>query len=315
MNLLRIVLNGEDAPTYTIKKAFERHFDEVDTIWWQDCEYDLPLLNKSIRERIVFKKYDVVFMQIQRSGVIDSETAKCLAENSLVFNWTGDVREDVSDYARISAEGVITLFTNMTDVEKIRSLGLQADYLQIGYDNAIYHNMGLERNNDIVFCGNYYPNEKFPLSYDRVNTAKALSKEFGESFKLYGNGWEAVGIKSLGWLNNQQEANVYNSCSIAISHSHFDYQQYFSDRLLREMACGALCLSHRYQDVEKDFQDMKHLVCYNDTADLIEKCYHYLGHREELERIAFLGQFRVSNSFNWDVVVNKFILLCLKYKK
>ena len=79
-------------------------------------------LNGIVQARVKAHTYDAVFMQIQHPNIITPETARIMSEQSLVFNWTGDVRTNIRWYVDMSPY-VVTLFTNMTDVEKIRKIG------------------------------------------------------------------------------------------------------------------------------------------------------------------------------------------------
>jgi hypothetical protein len=138
MKILRVVLTGEEPPHYTITNAFKKTFDVVDTIYWDEIK-NVSEMNGIVQARVQAINYDAVFMQIQHPNIIDIDTAKVMSQNSIVFNWTGDVRTDITWYEQI-APYVITLFTNMTDIDKMRSKGFQADYLQCGYDHEYYFN-------------------------------------------------------------------------------------------------------------------------------------------------------------------------------
>lgn len=254
MKLLRIVIKGEENPNYTITKAFEQAFGEVDTIWWED--YSTSELNHKLIEVISAGQYQAVFMQIQKAGVIYPETAKMMSLRCPVFNWTGDVSTNLTAYTEI-ADHVTTLFTNTHDVEALKVMGFRSKYLQVGYDHVYYQNQSKQRQRQIVFCGNYYPDAKFPLTEERVQMARRLKQEFGQQFLLFGKGWEKVGIQNDGYLTNQAEADVYNNSLIAINYSHFNYGRYYSDRLLRELACGCYVVSHDFKDWQKEFKNAK----------------------------------------------------------
>lgn len=313
MKLLRIVLSGEEHPHYTITKAFEKKFD-CTTLFWEH-------LSRSELNRVVFdlfKKFsfDVVFMQLQSAGVIYPETAQMMASKSLVFNWTGDVRSDLSWCKEIAAH-TITLFTNETDVISMKSQGYRSDFLQVGYDNAYYKNQNAHRCPTIVFCGNYYPNENFPLTDMRIEMIKRLKQEFPRNFFLYGRGWEQVGVQAHGFVNNTDEAFAYNTCTIGISLSHFDYRRYFSDRLLRIMACGCLALSHNYQLSHVDFENEKEFVSWNNIDELIKLCHHYLKveNYQRGREIAEAGMRKVETEYIWDKRVSEFEKIINRYKK
>jgi spore maturation protein CgeB len=312
MKVLRIVITGEEPPYYTITEAFKKRFEVVDTIYWNEIE-NLHDMNSIVRARVTSIKYDVVFMQIQHPNIITRNTAELLSQNALVFNWTGDVRTDITWYKEI-APYVVTLFTNMTDVLKIRAIGCQADYLQTGYDHRYYYNINKGRHGNIAFCGNYYPEADFPLKKLRVDAVRHLKNEFPQNFHLYGKTWDAIGIKSEGFANNEWEANLYNESLLALSISHFNYSRYFSDRLLREMACGCCVLSHRFLDNELEFKEGEHIVYWDNFTDLSEKINHYFKNPSEAIKIGQSAASYVKENYSWDKFTENFLNIILKYK-
>lgn len=311
MKILRVVLTGEEPPHYTISHAFQNNFEEVDTIYWDEYK-DLDFMNKIVQAGVKAKKYDVVFMQIQGPNVITLETAKVLSENALVFNWSGDVRTDITWYKELSPY-VVTLFTNVNDVQAIRAIGSRADYLQTGYDHVYYFNENKKRLNNIAFCGNYYSNMDFPLTPERVSAVRLLKKHYPEQFNLYGTDWSKVDLKSEGIANNTREALLYNATSLALSISHFNYSRYFSDRLLRELACGCCVLSHRFKDCELEFTDNKHIVYWDDHKDLLQKIDFYFKNPDEARKIGDEAARYVAENYKWDIVIKKFKNLIKKY--
>ena len=304
MKILRIVLTGEEHPHYTITEAFNKYL--TDTIYWDT----LPLsgLNHEIQRMIRENDYDLIFMQLQAPNIVTVETARLMSERSTVFNWSGDVRADLSWYIEL-APYVITLFTNMTDVRTIQELGFRAEYLQTGYDHNYYFKKQEERSRIVSFCANYYPNAQFPLTPYRVAAVKRLQQL--PEFNLYGGNWEQIGIKSKGMLNNVQEAEVYNNSLLAINISHFNYSRYFSDRLLREMACGCCVLSHQFQDCELEFEsdwygDNGHIVYFEDVNDMEEKVKYFLTNPEEAIAIGERAAKYVKK-YSWNNFVNNLI--------
>ena len=313
MKILRVVITGEEPPHYTISGAFERKFDVVDTIYWDEFT-DIPYLNEVISARVKAHQYDAAFLQIQKDGVIFLSTAETMAKNvPIVFNWTGDVRKDITWYKNISPY-VVTLFTNMTDVISIRKFGGRADYLQTGYDHKYYNNQNKNRLNNIAYCASYYPDSDFPLTNDRAEAARVLKTHFPEKFNLYGRDWHKIGLKAEGYANNTHEATLYNATSLALSISHFNYSRYFSDRLLREMACGCCVLSHRFEDCELEFEDKKHIVYWDDLSDLIQKVDYYFTHPIEARKIGDEAAKYVSENYNWDKVIDNLIKLIEKWR-
>lgn len=298
MKIFRIVLTGEEHPTYTITNAFKSVFEEVDTLYWDEFQ-DRQLLNNIIQAGVRAKKYDAIFMQLQSGGIISLETAKVMSENSLVFNWSGDVRTDIQWFVDI-APFVVTLFTNVTDVNTIKSLGFCSEYLQCGYDDKIYFIENRKRYDNIAFCGNYYTGMQFPLTKDRVEVVRLLKIHFPENFNLYGSNWDAASLKSEGIADNKKEALLYNATSLALSISHFNYSRYFSDRLLREMACGCCVLSHRFKDCELEFKHEKHIIYWDDHKDLLRKIEYYFAHPKKAREIGNQAADYVKANYRWE---------------
>ena len=315
MKVLRIAMDGEEHPFYTFTNAFDIAFN-CDTIWWQKLQAlkGNDVLNNEIIEAVTKNKYDAVFMQIQQEGVISERAAIAIKENSIGFNWTGDVRNNIDWYIKLG-KYFVTCFTNQTDVDKMRAAGHHAEYLQIGYDHMYYFPERRTSHNNIVFCANYYPHNDYPLTPLRRELVYALKKEFGDRFNLYGGNWKECGIHAeFEHVNNIQEAEIYKTCAIAINCSHFDYSRYSSDRLFREMACGAFALSHNYKDYEMDFTEGEHLVTWDSIDDLIKKCHYYLEHKEERQEIAANGCNLVTGTAMWRNRLLEFTQLVNKYK-
>lgn len=315
MKILRIAMNGEEQPYFTITRAFEK-FAQTDTIWWQD--YEVNNLNRIIIDKVKTGNYDAVFMQLQCGHILKEETAKEIAKHTLVYNWTGDVRTDLSDFKYIG-QHVTTLFTNTNDVNTMRELGFKSEYLQTGYDHKHYNNpYPLEvRKPQIAFCANYYPKTDFPLKQDRIDMIRSCQYYFGDRFKLHGSNWNIVDIKASPMIGNAAEAELYQQSTIALNLSHFNYGRYYSDRLLREMACGALVLSHDFKWHHLEFQEGKHFVIWKDINDLLEKCNYYLDPENYMKgrQIANRGMLKVEKECRWENRVQELILLIGRQKR
>jgi hypothetical protein len=311
MKILRIAMNGEEHPHYSFTNAFTETFDEVKTVWWEQ----IPDVNGRIIDEVRNNKFDAVFMQIQGAGIIKEETAKIVSEHSIGFNWTGDVRTNTDWYKNLGKH-LVTCFTNMTDVDEFTSLGLKAEYLQIGYDTKYYYPAERECHNNIVFCANYYPHTDFPLTNYRRAIVEALKREFGDKFNLYGNNWNEASLKSeLPFVNNEQEAEIYRTCGIAINCSHFNYSRYSSDRLLRELGSGAFVLSHNYKDIEKDFLVGRHLDVFDGIDDLIKKCHYYLQYPGLRKQISARAYAHASANCTWLNRMKELKQIIKKYQK
>lgn len=232
-------------------------------------------------------KPDVVFMQVQQPGVLDKRTCDELRVLSgAVVNWTGDVRSPIPPWFLDIGQSVsTTCFSNMNDVRSMVHHNLRSHFLQIGFDDSLYV-PGAQQRSGIVFTGNHYGS--FPLSKFRLDAVKAMKKTYGKQMKLFGQAWGSMADGNTN-TDPKQEIRHLQSCAIAVSISHFQYERYFSDRLLRYMACGPLVLQHWYPGVEQDFAAGVHLVVFHDIPELLAKLDYYLQHSDEARTIADAG--------------------------
>lgn len=128
-----------------------------------------------------------------------------------------------------------------------------------------------------------------------------LQKTFKDKFKVYGHGWQ----KANGNFNHsqEQEAEIYRGCQVAINYSHFNLERYFSDRLLRIMGTGTTCISHNYKGWQQDFTD-KEIIIFNSLSELKQKI------DENLEsEVGMRGQKKVVNNFTFDHMVTNILSL------
>lgn len=246
---------------------------------------------------------DIVFMHLQSGEVLNIETIKKMSESSKVLNWTGDVRHPLqSFYMEIGRYIDSTLFTNVDDIDTCKQNGVEADYLQVGFDSNHFNPLGKfdEKNSkypEIIFMGSNYGEDAFPLSSLRYQMAHRLKQEFGNRFGVYGNGWS--GLESGNITSYEEEGLAYRSCKIAINLSHFAYKRYSSDRMYRILGSGALCLSHHYPDIEMDFEIGKDLVVWENIDDLVSKIKKYLLCESDRGIIALNGCLKARTKFTW----------------
>jgi spore maturation protein CgeB len=298
LKLLHIALGDHNQGLWS---SFDKVFDATHFNWipYKD---EVEKLNKKIMQKYHQVKPDVVFMQIQKAGIISLNTARNMSKNSYTINWTGDVRYPLPDwFVELGREISLSLFSNMFDVRIMKEKGVNADFLQVGFDPTVFHPFGENAPTPkVIFMGsNYINSHSFPLSRFRYEMVTALRAQFGAKFKVYGSGWNDV-IPDAEYLDIHQEAKAYRSCDIAINLSHFDYGRYSSDRIFRLMGSGAFCLSHQYKEVEKDFIVNEHLATWSNIPELIEKVNYYLHNVYERENMRMNGCKYVREECSWD---------------
>lgn len=277
-----------------------------------DNYLELSLSEKHLQQRSIqlaeaFRP-DLVFLQIQADNILHLDTVKEIKKHSrTVINWTGDVRSPLQPFFLPMAKEIdYTCFTNMRDVNFIRSKGYGAEFVQIGYDETIYYpNVSRGTDIDIVFMGNNYGNQ-FPLGKQRIEMVNFLRNAYGNRFKVFGNFHRADGNVNH---SQEEEAAIYRRAKISINFSHFNLERYTSDRMLRLMGSGTLCLTHKFEGIEQDFKDGENVVVWETFEGLKSKIDYYLANENERERVAANGEKLVRNRNTFDCMVKELIKL------
>ena len=238
-------------------------------------------------------KPDFTFFQIQSPDIFDLHTIQQIP--GFKVNWTGDVRIDTPKwYFDLAPAFDVTLFTNMRDVENMRAAGHRADYFQIGYDENIYK-PDVSLWPEIVFMGNNYPGH-FPLSMFRLEVVEKLRAEYGTRFAVFGGGWPShFGAENLN-DKPEREAEFYRRAKIGINISHFVEPRYSSDRILRIIGSGCLCISHHYPGIEIEFPDVP---TFNTIAELIETVGRFIADHQLREYTENVTHLHVSKNHTW----------------
>jgi hypothetical protein len=271
LKLLHIGLCATGFPFNGFQQPLFDRFKDYQEVYTGD-----PDLNPKLRGILLSGWVpDAIFIQIQRAEIIDYHIiAEFKKLGCFIINWSGDVREPLPEWFYLLAEHIsVTCFSNETDVKIMRSKGYASEFLQIGYDPSIYYPSNNPRNGQIVFMANNSGN-KFPLSQYRTDLIMQLKHRYGDRFELYGGGWGNVSNGSYNG-NQKAEADKYRQVSFAINCSHFDYERYSSDRLLRILGCGVMCFSKYFPRCEEDFQDEYHLKFWETPEDLFKQIDHY----------------------------------------
>lgn len=236
MKVLHIGINA--SPNLAIARAFRECGHDTTSLDWKDRKGANAALDAALTDGT-----ELCFMQLQAANVVDATRVRALRDaGCFVVNWCGDVRDPLPQHYVDMAEHVsVTSFTNMPDVEALKAMGFDARFLQVGYDELIYTPEGSAMPTPpIVFMGNNYV-DRFPLSKARAEMVAAMREAFGKDFAVYGSGW-GHGAKRL---NPEQEAATYRGAKIAINFDHFNRPGFYSDRMLRAMACGVKVIDAR----------------------------------------------------------------------
>lgn len=283
-------------PINGLQKAFINNSTE-----YRELSTSEPDLNKKIIDLTKTFKPDLVFMQIQCAGIVHLNTVKHLADlGCYIINWNGDVRNETPEWMIELAPYVNSCFTNMRDVNYMRSLGFKSDWVEIGYDPEIYKPEGPVNPNikPIVYFGNN--THSFPMSGFRAEMCDFLRKRYPNDFGEYGNGPKAIGN-----FNHSQwaEAEAYRGAKIAINVSHYEIEKYTSDRMYRILGSGVLCLAKWYPGVDSNIN------LWHNLSELCQLIDIALRDEEKRKSAAKIGHEHALNNYTFSHMVKNLIKL------
>lgn len=287
MRIMHIGIFGTTDPNCPLANAFLNQCNDFVAI-----NVNAPNLENNVITTIRRWKPELVFMQVQCEGKISIPLVKKLkATGAFIINWNGDVRDTTPNWMIEMAEHIsLTCFSNMRDVNYMRSLGYKSEWLECYVDTSIYNPIGKSLNGiaPIVYFGNSSGN--FPMSVFREQMCKELKKEYKNNFGLYGNGLNAD--RNLNY-SQLQEAEAYRAAKIAINVSHYEIEKYTSDRMLRILSMGtAICLAKHYPDIESVYTDGVNIRIWHTLEDLKKLINYYLDPINENERLKIVANGR-----------------------
>lgn len=295
MNILHIGIFNNREPQNGLRRALK----SVSDIY---VEHDWQLLRGQVNEYIELQLatglFDTVFMQIQTPNVISIPLLQKWHTKVKFYNFNGDLRDPMPKWYFDVAPYTIALFTNTDYVDELKKGGCDAHYFQVGYDDRIYNPDGTKVNGgEIVFMGNNFGGS-FHLSGMRKTIVEGLQKRYPKQFQVYGANWNNLGKHTN--YRQDVEAGMYRGSKFGININHLDAGRYTSDRMFRLMACGTMCLTWKYPQIELEFEDGVHLRTWTSLEELCGLIDYYTQHKEERARIAAAGCELVLYKCNWD---------------
>lgn len=315
MNVLHLALVSPVENDGAIDLGFTERGHNVRRIDWQ------RELNPSDLAMAQAGWADLVFWQGQGTEKISTEALDTLrASGAFIVSFTGDVRDNVDWYARMAPHVDLTLFTNLTDVEKMRSLGFKADYLQVGFDHRIFNlgEVGHERSGIVFLANNYFKMVKqpdgsmkkvwrFPQGEFRAQMVERMKAEFGDEFQYYGYGWGT----DIPHAPPLKEVEIYRRSLIAIGADHYIRPYFASDRLLRSQACGACVVQQSYMGLSEEHPMV---IQWNSLDLLVANCEELLKDPKDAQERGLAMAQHVQENCRWSNRVERLEQLIEQYR-
>jgi CheY-like chemotaxis protein len=231
---------------------------------------------------------DLIFMQLQMTGVIDVQTLKevrnRINKKVIIVNWSGDVRDQANPYIVSSDKGVdITLISSVGQIELYKQAGCKdVRYFQIGYDNKLFYpTFESQFDYDLTVLANCYPKHTFQDAELRNKVILELKQKLGPRFAIFGSGWDSNSSSGCAGTPAQIR-KIYNKSFSVLSISNYnDILMYTSDRCFVAGAHGRPMLLWNFPGYENYFSDNQDVIIVKSVTDIIHKL-NYLKSKPQL---------------------------------
>lgn len=142
---------------------------------------------------------------------------------------------------------------------------------------------------------------------DRVEPVKALVEHFDTH--VYGEEWDAYGIKSRGFVYGEDTLAALSSARMAVIFSRqVSGHQALKVGIFDFLSAGCLVVTDENPQLYNYFQVGREVIVFTDIHDMITKIRYYLDHPEEANEIRRAGREKVIQNYTWDRVWKKALL-------
>lgn len=168
-----------------------------------------------------------------------------------------------------------------------------------GFDPAVHGHHVCKPDYDCFFGGSqsYSPNKlsKYPKSKMRHDFFVEVSKRF--KLLVHGKGkWPMPHGPYLDWIDY---IRAFGRTKIALGMYHWDLERYYTKRTIYSLASGKLYVVHYIPGMEKDFENGKHLVWFNNVDEGLDSIEYYLEDAEKRSQIGRNGREIATRHHSW----------------
>lgn len=137
----------------------------------------------------------------------------------------------------------------------------------------------LETTAKIAFTGSLYNG--------RFDWASKLSWKYGNDFQIFTNTF------------NDDLNNLCASVPIFVAPPEPSDNHYWSSRVYLTLGAGGFLIHPRCSELEKEYEDGKEIVFYDNLDNLFQKIDFYLAYPEQREKIRLAGWEKTKNNFTY----------------
>jgi hypothetical protein len=190
-------------------------------------------------------------------------------------------------------------------VERFRSLGVDSEYLRIGFDDRVLDRIGDGRpERGMVFAGGLNPG----VHGQGVRLLEALARSTEIDFWGYGADELPDGSPILDRYHGEawglEMYRVLRGSRIVVNR-HIAAAEGFANnmRLYETTGVGSLLVTESAPNLGDLFEPGTEVVTYEDADDLVEKARHYLANEDERATIARAGHERTLREHTYGQVI------------
>ncbi len=213
----------------------------------------------------------------------------------------GISRSNFEELIKLARQADIMYLTNRGEIPQYQKHGVNAKFVTGGCDPDAHYK--------VEKPGKFYQSEVAFIG--KVNTPERTEcmLEVGKHFdlKLWGRGWEKVGLHSQ--MKDVYAAEYRKICAGAkiILGWNIDptIDLYFSNRTWYTLGCGGFLLTAYSPSLEELFCRKRELDWFETIEECCEKISYYLQHDQERKKIAEAGYHLAHNKYSYADLVKK----------
>jgi spore maturation protein CgeB len=199
-------------------------------------------------------------------------------------------------------------------VKKFRDVGINSEYLKIGFDKRVLERIGKTKKiYDVTFVGSFSP-----YHLEGTKVLEEVARKI--SINIWGQGIEFLSPTSPLRKNYHGEAwgiDMYKilAQSKIVLNRHISAADGYANnmRLYESTGMGALLVTDKKKNLNDLFNVGKEVVEYVNSRDLVKKIKLYLSKPGELNKIASAGQKRTLVDHNYKNRMKEILVILKKY--
>ncbi len=292
---------------YYLKKAFQQLGHRAIWLKYPRIRKYLGIKGADTVSGFIMKAFRPDMIFVHRSDISSSLLAKMKGRTKVVMYVDDCLRglgkRQSEKQIALARHTDIFYLTNRGEIPIYQDQGVNAKFITGGCDPAAHYPVSSPPpfyRSDVAFIGK-------PSTPERLAFLRRVSENF--NLKLWGSGWEAVGLKSQ--ATDVYAAGYRRICAGAkiILGWNVDptIDLYFSNRTWYTLGCGGFLLTAYSPNLEELFTQGVNLEWYNTEEECFEKIAYYLENDKKREEIASAGYKLAHSRYRFTHMAQKII--------